>query len=53
MLSQLLDMAEHSSYQLFRCFWIVQGNVVRNRIQVTQRRFGADYFSHRAMRCLA
>ena len=33
--------------------WIVQCNVVRDGVKITERRLGPDYFSHRAIRCLA
>ena len=51
--SQLLDVPEYSLYNQLCCWWIVQGDVVSDGIEIAKRRLCPDYFSHRAIRRLA
>lgn len=48
-----LNVPKHSPDQLPGCFWIIQRDVVGYGVQITECGPGPDYFSHRAMRCLA
>ena len=50
---QLLHVSQDAPDKLGRGLWILQGNEVGDGIQVSERRLGPDYFSHRARRFLA
>ena len=50
---QLPNVQEDTLHQLPGSGGIVERDIVRDRIQIGQGRFCPDYFSHRAMRCLA
>ena len=53
MLGELLDMTEDALNERGSSNWVVQRDVVCDRVQITEGGLSPDYFSHRAMRCLA
>jgi len=50
---ELIDMSEYALHKRGRGCGIVQGDVVRDCIQIRERWLRPDYFSHRAMRVRA
>jgi hypothetical protein len=50
---QLFDMFENSLDETARSLGIIERNIIRDRFQISQCRFGPDYLSHRAMRFFA
>lgn len=50
---QLINVMKDSLNEAASSLWIVQCNVISDGVKITERRLGPDYFSHRAMRCLA
>ncbi len=53
MLHKLLDVLKDSLHKTARCLRVIQSDVIGNRLEVMESRFGPDYVSHRAMRFLA
>jgi len=53
MIGELFHMLKNPLHHPLRRLRIIQRNVVSNGIQIVKRRLGPDYFSHRAMRCVA
>jgi len=50
---QLFDMFENSLDETARSLGVIERNIIRDRVQISQCRFGPDYLSHRAMRFFA
>jgi hypothetical protein len=50
---ELINVPEDSLDQATRGVWIIQRNVIRDRVQIAKRWLGPNYFSHLAIRCLA
>lgn len=53
MFLQKTDMLEDPLDQATCRLGIIQGNVVSDSIEIVERGFGPDYFSHLAIRCFA
>ena len=47
---KLPDMLKHTLHEFARCLRIFKRDVIGDFIQLIERGFGPDYFSHRAMR---
>ena len=53
MAGQLIDVMKNPLDQTPSRLGIVERDVIRDGVEIAQRRLGLDYFSHLAMRCLA
>ena len=53
MVRKQFDMCEYSLHDMRRGLRIIQGDIVGDLIQITERGLGPTYFSHRAIRFLA
>ena len=53
MIGKLLDATKDSPNKSLCRLRVIQRNVISDGFEIAQRRLGPDYFSHRAMRCLA
>lgn len=50
---ELIDVLEDSLDEAPSCFRVIQRDVIGDGVEITECRLGPDYFSHRAIRCLA
>lgn len=53
MVGELSDMGHHAPHEGSGCRWVIERDIICNRVQISERRLGPNYFSHRARRFLA